>query len=165
MSLFYIALGGNIGDVAAAFHSARQCIEQIDLTHVSASSLRYRTPPLGPPGQPDYHNAVIAVKSGLLPLALLDALQAIETQHGRIRVETWGPRSLDLDIIAIGSETIDNGRLTVPHAQMQQRQFVLRPLCDIAPNWQHPRLGKTAAAMLDALLAAGEAPLAKGKPW
>jgi len=165
MSLIYIAMGGNIGDVVSTFYSARLCIEQLDNTHITASSLLYRTPPLGPPGQADYHNAVIAVKSGLTAIALLDALQLIETQHGRVRAETWGPRTLDLDMIAIDADIISSKRLTVPHAHMQNRQFVLRPLCDIAPNWQHPRLSKTAEALLDALLAAGETPLAKGKAW
>ncbi len=165
MSLIYIAMGGNIGDVVSTFYSARQCIEQLDNTHITALSLLYRTPPLGPPGQADYHNAVIALESRLAPTALLDALQWIEAQHGRIRAEIWGPRTLDLDIIAIDADIINSKRLTVPHAHMQNRQFVLRPLCDIAPNWQHPRLRKTAEALLNALLAAGETPLAKGKAW
>jgi len=164
MSL-YIALGGNLGDVPSTLHSARQCIEQLDNTQVTASSLLYRTPALGPPDQADYYNAVIAVESGLAPLDMLDALQAIEAQHGRVRAEPWGPRTLDLDIIAIDADIMDTSRLIVPHAHMQNRQFVLRPLCDIAPSWQHPCLGKTAAALLDALLATGEITLAKGKAW
>ncbi len=165
MSLFYIALGGNLGDVPAALQTARQCIEQLEKTHVCASSLLYRTPPLGPPGQPDYYNAVIAIESALTPLALLDALQMIETGHGRIRAEHWGSRTLDLDIIAHGSEIMDSQRLSIPHPHMHKRQFVLRPLCDMTPNWQHPRLGKTASQLLDGLLKAGESALPKGSTW
>ncbi|MDQ6996961.1 MAG: 2-amino-4-hydroxy-6-hydroxymethyldihydropteridine diphosphokinase [Mariprofundus sp.] len=165
MNTIWIALGGNMGDVAATLHSARNSVEQLDHTHIIASSLLYRTPPLGPPGQPDYRNAVIAVASGLEPLALLDALQHIETRHGRVRSEYWGARTLDLDIIAIDNDIIDTKRLSVPHPHMHNRQFVLRPLCDIAPNWQHPRLGKTASALLDALLLAGEPALEKGFKW
>jgi len=166
MNTAWIALGGNMGDVAANFHSARNSIEQLRCMHVVASSLLYRTPPLGQPGQPDYCNAVIAVESELEPLDLLSALQQIETLHGRIRMERWGARTLDLDIIAIGDNIIDtDDRLSVPHPHMHNRQFVLRPLCDIAPNWQHPRLGKTATALLDALLEAGESALEKGIAW
>jgi len=165
MNTILIALGGNISDVPSNFHSARTCIEQLDNTHVAASSLLYRTPPLGPPGQVDYYNAVMAVESGLAPLDFLDALQAIEDEHGRIRAEHWGARTLDLDIIAIDNNIIDTDRLSVPHPHMHTRQFVLRPLCDIAPNWQHPRLGKTASALLDALLLAGEPALTKGIAW
>jgi len=165
MNTIWIALGGNMGDVAATLHSARNSVEQLNHTHIIASSLLYRTPPLGPPGQPDYRNAVIAVESGLEPLALLDALQHIETRHGRVRAEYWGARTLDLDIIAIDNDIIDTKRLSVPHPHMHNRQFVLRPLCDIAPNWQHPRLGKTASALLDALLLAGEPALEKGFKW
>jgi len=165
MSIFYIAFGGNLGDVPAAFHAARQCIEQLEFTNVTASSLLYRTPPLGPPGQAYYYNAVIAAQSELAAEDFLDALQMIEAEHGRIRAEHWGPRTLDLDIIAIDAETMDTKRLTVPHAHMQNRQFVLRPLCDIAPSWQHPRLGETASQLLDSLLQAGEPALPKGSTW
>jgi len=165
MNTILIALGGNLGDVAANFHAARNSIAQWDNTHVTAASLLYRTPPLGPPGQPDYYNAVIAVESGLEPLHVLDALQAIEDEHGRIRTERWGARTLDLDIIAIDSHIINSDGLSIPHPHMHNRQFVLRPVCDIAPNWQHPHLGKTASALLDALLRAGEPALAKGIAW
>lgn len=165
MNTILIALGGNLGDVPSNFHSARKGIEQLDNTFVTASSLLYRTPPLGPPGQADYFNAVIAIDSEFAPLNLLDALQQIEMRHGRVRTEHWGARTLDLDIIAIGSDIIDSDRLSVPHSHMHSRQFVLRPVCDIAPNWQHPRLGKTASALLDALLLTGEPALAKGIAW
>jgi len=165
MSVFYVAFGGNLGDVPLVFHAARRCIKQLENTHVTASSLLYRTPPLGPPGQADYYNAVIAIESDIAPLNLLDALQMIETNHGRIRAEHWGPRTLDLDIIAVDAGIIDTARLSIPHPHMHKRQFVLRPLCDIAPNWQHPRLGKTASQLLDGLLKAGESVLPKGSTW
>ncbi len=165
MNTIYIALGGNLGDVPAHFDSARNSIGQLQQTHVSTSSLLYRTPPLGPPGQADYYNAVMSIESALEPLDLLDHLQQIEAQHGRIRAEHWGPRTLDLDIIAMGDDIINTNRLSVPHPHMHSRQFVLRPLCDIAPNWQHPHLGKTARALLNTLLLTGEPALAKGIAW
>jgi len=165
MSAIYIALGGNLGNVPSLFRAARHSIGLLPHTQVLQSSLLYRTPPFGPPDQPDYYNAVIAIASTLAPLDLLDALQTIETDGGRIRGEHWGPRTLDLDIIAIATDTIETERLSVPHPHMQQRQFVLRPLCDIDANWQHPRLGSTAAALLDMLLQHGEPALPKGIAW
>ena len=165
MSRAYIALGGNLGEVAACLRQARSEIDALPESRVTASSLIYRTPPLGPPGQPDYLNAVVAVETSLAPLALLEALQQIEERHGRRRGERWGARTLDLDIVAIDRLTLDEERLQLPHPEMERRQFVLRPLCDIAPNWQHPRLKQTAAALLNELLAEGESPLAEGERW
>jgi len=165
MKTVFIALGGNLGNVAEHFRSARADIDKLPATSVSGSSLLYRTPPIGPAGQPDYLNAVIAVKSALAPLTLLDALQDIEKRYGRERHEHWGARTLDLDIIAIASEIISSERLVVPHVHMFDRQFVLRPLCDLAPQWQHPQSGETAAARLKHLIAVGETPLPEGETW
>ncbi len=169
MSVFFIALGGNLGDVVASFRSARRRIAQLPRAEILQSplqsSLLYRTPPLGPPDQPDYYNAVISIACEFEPLKLLDALQSIEAAHGRVRAEHWGARTLDLDIIAMDAAMVDTDRLSLPHPQMQFRQFVLRPLCDIAPNWQHPRLQKTAAELLNALQQAGEPTLPKGIAW
>ncbi|MDQ6969035.1 MAG: 2-amino-4-hydroxy-6-hydroxymethyldihydropteridine diphosphokinase [Mariprofundus sp.] len=168
--LTYIAFGGNLGDVQANFISARTAIAELEHTSLIASSYIYCTPPLGPAGQADYLNAVIAIESRLSALKLLDALQHIEQQHQRMRAEHWGPRTLDLDIIAIGNQiigkqSIATDRLNIPHIEMHKRQFVLRPLCDIAPNWQHPRLLKSASQMLQTLLQHGETALPKGTAW
>jgi len=165
MNNVLIAFGGNLGDVLSNFRSARQNISQLAGMHLTHSSLLYRTPPLGPAGQADYFNAMVAVESKLEPLDVLTAIQTIETQHGRIRAERWGSRTLDLDIIAMGSLMIDGDRLSIPHPQMHDRQFVLRPLCDIEPNWQHPGLNKTASQLLSALLLAGEPALPQGITW
>ncbi|MDQ6992574.1 MAG: 2-amino-4-hydroxy-6-hydroxymethyldihydropteridine diphosphokinase [Mariprofundus sp.] len=164
MKTFYIALGGNLGDVPAAFHSARKAITALASTRLMASSRCYRTPPIGPEGQPDYYNAIITINSALEPLVLLNELQNIENQHGRLRIEHWGARTLDLDIIAIDKQTITLPRLTIPHPLMQQRQFVLRPLCDIHPNWHHPLLNQTASTLLANLLIV-EKPLKRGLIW
>lgn len=161
----YIGMGGNLGDIPSTFRAARRSITALPKTRLLASSLCYRTPPLGPAGQPDYRNALLSIESELTPIALLTALQAIEHAHGRVRAERWGARTLDLDIIAIGDEVIESDRLIIPHPQMHLRQFVLRPLCDIAPEWRHPRTGVTAAAMLDILLQSGEDALPKGRAW
>jgi 2-amino-4-hydroxy-6-hydroxymethyldihydropteridine diphosphokinase len=97
---------------------------------------------MGPADQPDYVNAVMAVDTTLEPLALLDQLQGIEAAHGRVRLgERWGPRTLDLDILAFGDQEIRTTRLQVPHPGMAEREFVLYPLMEIAPDLALPAVG------------------------
>lgn len=165
MKTAYIAFGGNLGDVRSAFVSARSQIAALPHTTVSNSSLLYRTPAIGPAGQPDYLNAAIAINTSLKPIALLDALQAIEAAHGRERKKRWGERTLDLDILAIDQKIISSKRLVLPHSQMFERQFVLRPLCDLAPEWQHPQLKQSALERLHEIITAGEKPLPGGEAW
>jgi len=165
MSTVFIALGGNLDNVPEAFHAARDEISQLSDSRLIASSNIYRTPPIGPPGQPDYYNAVICIQTTLAPIALLDALQACENKHGRVRQQHWGARTLDLDIVAIDHQCIELPRLHIPHPLMHTRQFVLRPLCDIKPNWQHPRTGQAASSLLADILATGETALAEGVAW
>ena len=165
MKTAYIALGGNIGEVQARFVQVRAELQAVPGVRITASSLLYQTPPLGPAGQADYFNAVLAIETDLQPLALLETLQGMENRHGRVRGEHWGARTLDLDILAVNALLLDTKRLQLPHPHLQNRQFVLRPLCDIAPNWQHPRLATSAASLLQALLATGETALAKGITW
>jgi 2-amino-4-hydroxy-6-hydroxymethyldihydropteridine diphosphokinase len=102
---------------------------------------------LGPPGQPDYVNAVAMLKTSLDAYALLDRLQALEQRHGRQRGERWGARTLDLDLLLYGHDSIDSPRLQVPHPQMLQRAFVLVPLFELAPDVVLPGLGPLADAM------------------
>ncbi|WP_103270655.1 2-amino-4-hydroxy-6-hydroxymethyldihydropteridine diphosphokinase, partial [Vibrio vulnificus] len=103
------------------------------------ASQLYSSSPMGPQDQPDYINAVAAIETELTPLELLDCTQAIELEQGRVRKEErWGPRTLDLDIILYGDEVIDSERLTVPHYGMKEREFVLYPLAEIAPNLTLP---------------------------
>ncbi|EBX6937087.1 2-amino-4-hydroxy-6-hydroxymethyldihydropteridine diphosphokinase, partial [Salmonella enterica subsp. enterica serovar Bareilly] len=95
----------------------------------------YRTAPMGPAGQPDYLNAAVLLETDLTPHQLLDATQAIELAHGRIRKdERWGPRTLDLDIMLFGDMVISDARLTVPHYGLKVREFMLYPLAEIAPG-------------------------------
>jgi len=162
---YFIALGGNLGDVRDTFECARDMLEALEHCHVAASSLLYQTPPIGPEDQPDYLNAVVRLESTLSPPSLLQALQRIEQDLGRRRRERWGPRTLDLDIIACENLIMDTPALTIPHAHMHERMFVLRPLCDIAADWHHPKLGRSAKTLLEALLARGEASLARGEVW
>ena len=128
----YVALGANLGDAAQTLRDALA-----SLTHtpgirlVKASSL-YRTAPIDSSG-PDYLNAVAEVSTTLTAPALLAALQAIETAHGRERPYRNAPRTLDLDLLLYGSARIESATLTVPHPRMGERAFVLVPLSEVAP--------------------------------
>lgn len=146
----YIGLGGNLDNPLARLRAAHAAIAATPGIRQTALSRYYRSAPLGPPGQPDYVNAVMAVATTLPPHALLDALQAIENAQGRVRGLRWGPRTVDLDILLYGDLRIADERLTVPHPGLAEREFVLYPLADIAP----PDLPIPGQANLPALLAA-----------
>ena len=119
---------------------------------VTAISPLYRSPAWPDPSDPPFINAVALVETNIGPSALLAALHTIEAGFGRVRAGKNAPRSLDLDIIAYGQLYRDEGPgVQLPHPRMQDREFVLAPLCDLAPDWCHPKTGKSAAQMLSAL--------------
>ena len=130
----WIGLGSNLEDPLAQVSTALQELTQLPDTTLAARSSLYRSDPVGPPGQPDYINAVAALDTRLEPEALLDALQAIEQMHQRVRKIHWGPRTLDLDLLLYGDQVISTPRLTVPHAYMTERNFVLWSLAELAPE-------------------------------
>ncbi|MGH8029897.1 MAG: 2-amino-4-hydroxy-6-hydroxymethyldihydropteridine diphosphokinase [Arenimonas sp.] len=132
----FIALGGNLGDVAATFAAALDSIDALPGTHVRARSSLYRNPPLGGAAQPDYLNAVVAVDTQLSAPQLLDALLAIERRFGRTRDASarWASRTLDLDLALYGEHVVDAPGLRVPHPGLHERAFVLVPLAQIAPE-------------------------------
>jgi 2-amino-4-hydroxy-6-hydroxymethyldihydropteridine diphosphokinase len=130
----YIGLGSNLENPLAQVEQALVELAAIPESTLLAKSPLYRSAPVGPGNQPDYINAAALLETSLAPLALLDALQAIELSHQRIRLEHWGPRTLDLDILLLDQQTIDSERLKVPHPYLTQRNFVLYPLADIAPE-------------------------------
>ncbi|MCB1668384.1 MAG: 2-amino-4-hydroxy-6-hydroxymethyldihydropteridine diphosphokinase [Porticoccaceae bacterium] len=134
----YIALGSNLDSPLRQVTTAVAEISAINNVRLIEQSSWYQTPAIGPPGQPDYINGVIALETSLPPLALLDVLQAIENTHLRIRKERWGPRTLDLDILLYGKQIINTERLTVPHPEIKHRSFVLYPLAEICPQLKLP---------------------------
>jgi 2-amino-4-hydroxy-6-hydroxymethyldihydropteridine diphosphokinase len=126
-----IGLGGNLGPVQETFESAIRLLAPH--ARIIARSHLYRSDAMGPP-QPAYLNAAVLVDTELSPHALLDELYAIERALGRVRRERWGPRTLDLDILVIDGLAIDDGRLTVPHPGLLDRNFALAPLADVWPH-------------------------------
>lgn len=135
MTQVFIALGSNLNQPLAQVESALSALKLIPQTRLINCSRFYRTKPLGPQDQPDYLNAVVALDTELLPEQLLNATQAIELNQGRVRKDhRWGPRTLDLDILLYGNQTISTPRLTIPHYDMHNRGFMLYPLAEIAPD-------------------------------
>ena len=133
MARVYIGLGSNLANPREQLQSAVQAMAQLPETEVAGVSSFYASDSLSP-GQPRYTNAVAALDTGLAPIALLDALQAIEASQGRERKERWGPRTLDLDILLFADQVIDEPRLKVPHYHMHARPFVLYPLAELVPE-------------------------------
>jgi 2-amino-4-hydroxy-6-hydroxymethyldihydropteridine diphosphokinase len=116
---------------------------------VRARSGVWETPPWPASAQPNYFNAIVELEQAeLTPEGLYAALQAVETHFGRERGEAWGPRTLDLDIIAMEGSVGRFGDIVLPHPRMHERGFVLAPLAEITPDWRHPLLRATAAEML-----------------
>lgn len=139
MNTAYIAVGSNLSDPVTQANEAIEALKSIPKSTFVATSSLYSSTPMGPQDQPDYINAVVQIQTELTPLELLDCTQAIELEQGRVRKEErWGPRTLDLDMILYGNEVIDSERLTVPHYGMKEREFVLYPLAEIAPNLTLP---------------------------
>lgn len=134
MARAFIGLGSNLAQPAAQIQAALHAMTQLADTQLIAQSSLYGSKPMGPQDQPDYVNAVVALQTSLTPHQLLDALQRIELEHGRVRkAERWGPRTLDLDILLFDDLQFSDERLTIPHYGMRQREFVIYPLLEIAP--------------------------------
>ena len=146
-----IALGSNLGDRDTTLRQAIDEIGRLDGVIVDEVSSLYETDALKPNGidldAPAYLNAVMLVRSALQPLELLKALQAIEQAHDRVRVERWGDRTLDLDIVTFGGLESDDERLTLPHPRAWERAFVLAPWYEIDPKAELPGRGPVKALL------------------
>lgn len=130
----YIALGSNLGDPQRQVRLALTALGALPNSVLVSCSRLYGSLAVGPGQQANYVNAVAALDTELSAEALLAAMQDIEAQHLRRRDQHWGPRTLDLDLLLYGESRINTNTLCVPHPRMQQRDFVLRPLADIAPQ-------------------------------
>src|SRR6056297_304655 len=146
----FIALGTNLGDKRENLKQALCKIEEKD-NKVVLKSYIYETKPYGVKEQPDFYNAVIGILTPYKPLALLNVLKTIESEMGREKAEKWGPRIIDLDIILYGDIILDDDRLKIPHPDFKNRDFVLRPLKEIARMIVDPVSEKTIGELYDEL--------------
>ena len=137
----YVALGSNLREPQRQLRNAFLVLGQLPQTRLVARSSLYRSAPVGYADQPDFVNAVAALRTALAPHALLEALLAMERAQGRVRSFPNAPRTLDLDIVLYGAQVIRETGLTVPHPRLHERAFVLVPLAEIAPDALVPGRG------------------------
>jgi len=157
----FVSLGSNLGDREAHFRLALRRLAALPETRIEALSPVFETDPIGPPPQGPFLNAVVELRTGLTPHALLASLLDIERAAGRTRAgRRWLARPLDLDLVLYGERVIDEPGLCVPHPRLAERPFVLEPLCALAPALSHPGLG----VRIDALAAGVRDPRAV-RPW
>jgi len=144
----YVGLGSNLEQPRRQVTRALAELDRIEGCYCQIASSLYLSRPMGPPDQPEYINAVAALESALAPLALLQALQAIELRHGRVREGAhWGPRTLDLALPVYGTLVLDTPELVLPHPGIAEREVVLHPLAEIAPDLEVPGLGPVAVLL------------------
>ena len=148
----YIGMGSNIGDREANLSRAVAFLGQVNGVEVTAVSSYYNTAPVGYVQQPDFLNAAAEIKTTLSADELLQVCICIEKELGRERIIRWGPRTIDLDILLYGDQIINEEYLTVPHPRMHERDFVLEPLNEIAPQALHPVYRQTVREMYQVLL-------------
>ncbi len=137
----WIALGSNLHDPAAQVRHALDRLAGVPRSRLTGRSSLYRNPPMGPPDQPEFVNAVAALKTLLDPFQLLAELQRIERDAGRTRGRRWGERVLDLDLLLWGDRVLNTPELVLPHSGMPDRAFVLYPLAELAPALRVPGHG------------------------
>ncbi|MCR4635121.1 MAG: 2-amino-4-hydroxy-6-hydroxymethyldihydropteridine diphosphokinase [Butyrivibrio sp.] len=146
-----IALGSNMGDSKKFLDDAVEKVGQLPDTKVNKVATYITTKPYGGVEQDDFINSAMTIRTMLTPTELLDRLHDIEREAGRERIIHWGPRTLDLDILLYDDLVMDTEDLTIPHIEMHLRDFVLKPLAEIAPWLRHPVYGKTVTQMLSEL--------------
>ncbi|MDI9878119.1 2-amino-4-hydroxy-6-hydroxymethyldihydropteridine diphosphokinase [Flectobacillus longus] len=148
LQTLFLSLGSNLGNREENLNQAIQLIRQNISTNLSISNI-YETEPWGNLNQAGFLNLILKIEnSSLLPHEVLEKIQKIEIELGRVRVEKWGERCIDIDIIYHNDLVLDDTQLVIPHPFMQERKFVLVPLADVAPDWVHPVLQKTTLQML-----------------
>ena len=152
---FVIGLGGNTGDVATAF--ARSAAALATGFRLLGRSALWRSVAVGPT-QPDYLNAALLLDVDVHPLAVLAVCRRLEHDAGRRRdaEARWGPRPLDLDLLAAGDLVIESAALTLPHPRLAERRFALLPAAELAPDWVHPRAHRTLSELAVTLDAAAQ---------
>ena len=151
LQIAHIGLGANLADPVRQVQQGIRELAKLPQTRLVRHSSLYRTAPAGEPDQPEFVNAVAVLDTTLSPRQLLEELLALEARHGRVRSKPNGPRTLDLDLLLLGSQVINEPGLEVPHPRMHQRAFVLVPLVEVTPEALIP--GHGSATELAAQLA------------
>ncbi|MBR4402061.1 MAG: 2-amino-4-hydroxy-6-hydroxymethyldihydropteridine diphosphokinase [Flavobacteriales bacterium] len=149
--LYYLSLGGNVGDTREIFRVAMDEITR-EIGEIISRSSVIITPPWGFSAENDFMNMALIVKSDITPSEVLGKIWEIEYRGGRVRpqgVEGYSSRTLDIDIIFIDDMVIDTPRLKVPHPLAHRRRFVLEPICEMSPNYIHPIIGESIKTLLD----------------
>ncbi|MHB9926044.1 2-amino-4-hydroxy-6-hydroxymethyldihydropteridine diphosphokinase [Clostridium botulinum] len=150
MHTVYVAFGSNIGEKESYIKRALEKIEERGMEIIKVSSI-YETEPYGVLDQDSFLNGVVKIETNLTPEDLIGELLNIEKQLNRVRERRWGPRTIDLDIIFYDDLIINEKDLVIPHKDMENREFVLKPLCDIDENFIHPVLKKSVRELYDGL--------------
>lgn len=151
----YLGMGSNLGDKKGYLDQAVEKIKEDPECVVEKVSQYLVTEPYGGVEQDDFLNACMVVRTLFSPEELLDKLHEIEQEAHRERIIHWGPRTLDLDILMYDDLVMESDDLIIPHIEMDKREFVLKPLCEIAPNLRHPILKKTVSQLLAAIINEG----------
>jgi len=146
----YVGIGGNLDSPRERVPEAIERMKALDATRIELRSHLYLTRPMGPQDQPDFVNAAVGLLTQLEPRDLLSGLLGIERSMGRERVERWGPRIIDLDLLWMVDLSVDEPGLTLPHPGVSRRNFVLYPLADIAPTIKIPGFGQVLDLKRDA---------------
>ncbi|MDO9264220.1 MAG: 2-amino-4-hydroxy-6-hydroxymethyldihydropteridine diphosphokinase [Desulfosalsimonadaceae bacterium] len=156
-NIAYISTGSNMGDKLENCRNGLAALGQTDGIRIESISAFYLTEPMEYADQPWFVNAAVRIRTTLEPLDLLAALKNLEQRSGRVDSGIrFGPRTLDFDIIFYNDMVLDTPMLIVPHPRMHEREFVLRPICDLAPDLMHPVLKKTACQLLGILQPGGQ---------
>lgn len=147
----FLGLGSNLGDRLDALQRAVDLLDADPGIAVEDVSSVYETVPVGGPPQDDYYNCAIRVRTPLAPRRLLHRCQAVERRLHRVRLERWGPRTIDIDVLLYGQRVVATGDLVVPHPRLRERAFAVLPLLEVAPGWTIPpddaSLGSVVAAL------------------
>ena len=147
MATAFVGIGSNLGDRESNLRRAVDLLSAEDGIEVAAVSEIRETEPVGPVEQGPFLNGAVQVETTLAPRELLQRLLEVENRLGRVREERWGPRTIDLDLLLYGNETIDEPGLTVPHPRLHERRFALEPLSDLAPSLEIPGKGPISALL------------------
>ena len=146
--LAFLLLGGNLGDRKSNLEKAALLIEK-KIGPVTAKSALYETRPWGKTDQPDFLNQVLVLKTEQNPELILKSALSIEQEMGRVRIEKWGARLIDIDLVYVETQILNSKNLILPHPGIAQRRFVLEPLAEIAPDFIHPILKKSHRQLLN----------------